>query len=540
MPVDESRSLAQALETLARLLLEKARQRDDVREAVHQVASILAEETRAAEQPAVPEHVLAAGSQADGVAAAPKPAGTPLRIPIEPARPYHAGPLVLKELRLGDSRLPMQVPEATGTVIEPEDLTAAITGPTVVAEAPLRRRGDFATIAFRCRLKTEACLWAIEHWDALLNRTLAPDDLAAREDLIRRAKSVDGCWLWMLDATWLPADHALLVLCGENYATLGLAADIADRCLLENPSEDLMRLLAEAQSSVRAALLNIDIDNDSDQLDMFWWLREIGQMHRIYIDRHMKRDDPADPLAWADLRARIQEWSDQHETRRQNERVRATLLKKVEYHVKQLRDGVAEDVVANGRTILDCLCEWMRNGFYPTDASLARLLLPVYDLVVEAADDRDEAAPVLRAIDALIARQEAQAGVIEIEPRRRSDEITRAAELLRGRTVVLIGGDVRPQSKRRLERDLELAELRWLSTAPHERHDSLIPDIVRDDVDAVMLAIRLTSHSHGDLADVCARVGKPFVRLPGGYGSAQVAHQVLEQISHRLAPAAAS
>jgi len=529
MKSDDTRLLTDALQTLARVVADAASQRDEVRAAVHQIASWLAEETRSIpalrESPAAPPAV-------------PPILGTPLRIPIEAPRPYQAGPLVQKELRLGDSRLPMHVPAAVGGLIEPADLTAAITGPTVVAEAAPRRRGEFATIAFRCRLKAEACLWAIEHWDTLIARLLAPIDLQAREDLIRRAKSVDGCWLWMLDATWLPADRAMLVLCGENYATLALAAEIADRCLLENPSEELLRLLAEAQSSLRAALMNIEIDNDSDQLDMFWWLRDLGQMHRIYIDRHMRRDDPADPIAWADLRSRIQAWADQHDSRRQSERVRAALIKKLEYHVKRLREGSPEDSSAHQRTILDCLGDWTRQGFYPSDPLLCRILLPVYDLILEDADDRDDVSPVLRAVDALAARQESQAGALELEPRRRSDEVLRAADILRGRTVVLIGGDVRPLSKRRLERDLELRELRWLSTSPHERHDALLPDIVRADVDAVLLVIRLTSHSHGDLADVCARVGKPFVRLPGGYGSAQVAHQVLEQISNRLAPAA--
>lgn len=519
-----------ALAALAGLIAEAAKRNDTIREAVHRVALWLANETR--EATAAPPDIAIEPTTIL------VPSIAPLRSAVEPPR---AAPLVQKELRLGDLRVPMQVPEAPpGRLIEPEHLTGAVTGPTVVSEAPLRRRGDFAAIAFRCRLKAEAGHWARAHWDALAERTLSPDDLHAREELIRRAKSVDGCWLWMLDSTWLHGDPDLLTLCAENYATVSAAAEMADRILPGERSEELLRLLAEAQSSLRAALLFVEIEHDADQLDLFWWLRELGQTQRIYIDRHMRRDDPADPYNWPDLRARLQAWTQRHDSRAQNERTRATLLKKVEFHVKRLRAASAPDELAeHRRAILEALGQWCRQGFYATDAELSRTVLPVYETVVEGAEEHDDAAAVLRAVDTLAAQQEAQAETKEIEtaPARRSAEVARAAELLRGRTVVLIGGDVRPLSKRRLERDLEIGELRWLSTSPHERHDSLIPDIVRDDVDLVMLAIRFTSHSHGEFAEVCDRAGKPFVRLPGGYGSAQVAHQVLEQISERLAPA---
>ncbi len=50
----------------------------------------------------------------------------------------------------------------------------------------------------------------------------------------------------------------------------------------------------------------------------------------------------------------------------------------------------------------------------------------------------------------------------------------------------------------------------------------------------VLLAIRWSSHSFGDVKAFCDRHGKPLVRLPGGYGAHQVASQILAQCGGRL------
>ena len=47
----------------------------------------------------------------------------------------------------------------------------------------------------------------------------------------------------------------------------------------------------------------------------------------------------------------------------------------------------------------------------------------------------------------------------------------------------------------------------------------------------VVLAIRWSSHSFGDVKGYCDQYGKPLVRLPAGYNPNQVAVQVLSQAS---------
>jgi len=58
--------------------------------------------------------------------------------------------------------------------------------------------------------------------------------------------------------------------------------------------------------------------------------------------------------------------------------------------------------------------------------------------------------------------------------------------------------------------------------------------IARPEVALVVLAIRWSSHSFGDVKLFCDKYGKPLVRLPAGYNSNQVAAQVLAQCSTRL------
>jgi hypothetical protein len=50
----------------------------------------------------------------------------------------------------------------------------------------------------------------------------------------------------------------------------------------------------------------------------------------------------------------------------------------------------------------------------------------------------------------------------------------------------------------------------------------------------VLLAVRWSSHSFGEVRQSCDRHGKPLVRLPGGYNPNQVAAQILSQCGERL------
>jgi hypothetical protein len=79
-----------------------------------------------------------------------------------------------------------------------------------------------------------------------------------------------------------------------------------------------------------------------------------------------------------------------------------------------------------------------------------------------------------------------------------------------------------------------LRELSWIETKEHQSITAFEPTIGRPDVALVLLAIRWSSHTFGEVKQYCDRHGKPLVRLPGGYNPNQVAVQILSQCSEKL------
>lgn len=60
-----------------------------------------------------------------------------------------------------------------------------------------------------------------------------------------------------------------------------------------------LMLVAETQSAVRAIVATVSSYADADQRDVFLWLRAFAAREKIFIARHMKLEDIADPRLWA-------------------------------------------------------------------------------------------------------------------------------------------------------------------------------------------------------------------------------------------------
>jgi hypothetical protein len=111
----------------------------------------------------------------------------------------------------------------------------------------------------------------------------------------------------------------------------------------------------------------------------------------------------------------------------------------------------------------------------------------------------------------------------------------RAAALVRGRALLVLGGDRRHEHQRKLQELLELSEALWPATkedAPDVH--SFEPLIARADVAAVVLLIRWSRHAFGQAAELCDKHSKPLVRVEAGYNVAQIARALVEQASFRL------
>ena len=170
---------------------------------------------------------------------------------------------------------------------------------------------DLGLIVNRARWKSEACRFAIRR------RAEAPsakdaEGLAAEESALRaRREEMEDCYAWMLDSPRpLPEDKRVeeVALC---YDVVARAAELcleldAEGALSPVPSPDLLFLLAESQSSLLTALAHCELRGDSDQRDLFLWLKEQTTRHRVYVDRHMRLDDPADSTKAAALLDRLE------------------------------------------------------------------------------------------------------------------------------------------------------------------------------------------------------------------------------------------
>lgn len=357
---DEFIRLARAGRTVAEALVRLGRERDDVRSAIHEFANWLAAQTR---------H----------------------RAPSRRPHDSNHG-----TMRLGHRH------DQQHDDHDDDDRTSR--------PRPEFERVDFSVIALRARLKAEACRWAIERRrlvtsGAELGETVKPRDA----ELAARAEQLQHCLLWMIDSYRALPDDGAMEQIACNYETLGLAAELGSRFIDDDadlePDETLLHLLAESQSSLRSILDAIDVRHDRDQLDLFGHLKELTYRHRIYVQRHMKLDDPADPAGWMDLQSRLRAYQADGDHRRVQRIERQAMLRRIAEEVGQLAGPHAGDQT-RWTTLVDLLSEWKTRGYPVVHRPLIELLADVIDDMPETVEVTDEAEVILDATDRYLEQQE--------------------------------------------------------------------------------------------------------------------------------------
>jgi hypothetical protein len=396
---------------------------------------------------------------------------------------------------------------------------------------------DLPLIADRCRLKAEGARWAATRQRRLREGADYDTEIEPKDrEIIEHAKSLPDCFLWMNHPSGpSPTDLSLLddvAGCFDAVAAaIALVREVLDD--LEgnrNAFEQSLDLLAEAQSSLRAAIDMIDGPRDNDQQKVYGWLRATAAQRQIFIQRYMRIDDVAAPTGWSDLDARILALDGQLQESRQKEKRQQARIQRVRYHVKRImtEGGTQHD----WEVAIQSIEEMIQAGMPPSNREIRDLLLPV----IERLPEMDPMPPgfqlAVRELDRFLANR-APAAEVEAacEP---TAEVKEAARRLAGKTVVLIGGDRRPHAQAALKTAFGIKDLIWIATREHEPLEGFEPYIARDEVAIVLLAIRWSSHSFGDVKDFCDRYGKLLVRLPAGYNPNQVAVQILQQIGNRL------
>jgi len=386
-------------------------------------------------------------------------------------------------------------------------------------------------IEARCRLKAEGARWAAARSRGIRDGINYYAEIEPKDrEIIDKAKGLENCFLWMNHSSApVPTD----LQCWEDVAgcfdAVALVVAILRQVLDKGDEyrgflEKAIDLTAEAQSALRIAVDMVEAKPDNDQIALFNWLRQMATEQQIYIQRFMRLDDPADPTQWNDLQERIGRLDAEIDEIRNRGKLRTKVLKQAQYHARIIRDhkGTEHD----WKKVVEAIDSLVSQGTPPSNTDLRDMLVPIADDLPDALELPEGFQRVLQEVDRHLAAQTPAAPQF---PRDISEEVRKAACLYRGKTLVLIGGDRRSNAHDALKSALGLKELIWISTREHESTDYFVPYIARADVDAVLLAIRWSSHSYGDVKGICDKYGKEFFRLPAGYNPNQVAHQLLQQ-----------
>ncbi len=511
------KEIASALASLAERLVVLATQDAELRTALRRLADAYLQAT---EQPGSAAH--------EQVASAPAA--------LELAEQVHATLQTLETVVANEANAPAaespreKLSELTlgrATISEPPRLSY----PTTFAPA------DFATIESRCRLKAEAARWAAARRRLMADGASYDTQIDPKDrDIISRAKALPNCFLWMNHPSGpSPSNLALYEDVAAGFEALAegvsLISQIRNEHILDQTEfEAALDVLAEAQSALRVAIATIDGPMDSDQTEVFRWLKTTAAESQIFIQRYMRLDDPADPARCPEILARLEELQARVQEARRRGNLRKKLLGKVRHKASLIQSDPA-GAQDHWRILVQTVDELISGGLPHSNRELRELLLPVLDQLPELGNLPQSFTLVLREMDRYMATclPPESPSLSRISP-----EVWETQALLRGRSLVLIGGEKRPGPYQAIQEAFGLKDLIWLETRAHESFESFAPYVARPDVAAVLLAVRWSSHSYGEVKNFCELYGKPLVRLPGGYNPNQVAAQIMAQCSERL------
>jgi len=508
---------------LTTLIMEDAELRGHLRRLIEAILS---------SSPVVPATGQIHDGREDSGAAAEPEAGTsdslakePAAMPAAPALPTELPPVSSRTVPLGPELSPP---------------TAVAEPPQALPRWPDVSDGELSLIESRCRLKAEGARWAAMRRQRLAAGADFRLEIEPRyREIIDRARKLPDCSLWMCNpgSDPSPADLTLYEELAGCFDAVACGVALVRSPLGESNGqfasfEQALDLLAEAQSALRAGIFSIGAPTDSDQNRVFQWLRSTASRHQLFIRRFMRADDPADPKNWHDIVDRIQQMDSAIREEQQRQKRHQQALGRVRFHLGQFARDQTESA-HHWSVIVQSVQSLIDDGVPPSNTAIRELLLPVSDEVPEM-DLPGGFGLVMPEIDRYLATR---AGEPPDESAvKLTAQVRAAAQILEGKTVILIGGVPRPHAREALIRSFGLKDLDWMQAKEHESIDNFKPHVARDEVALVLLAVRWASHSFNEVKQFCEKYGKPLVRLPGGYNPNQVAAQILLQVSQQLKP----
>jgi hypothetical protein len=373
-------------------------------------------------------------------------------------------------------------------------------------------------IAGRCRAKGEACKLVAKKSAGTLDETQFAVGMAEAR---AAADKWPKCSLWMLDMVSLSRAAPVWDDLAGGYLTAADAADLlqvaTDPTAKAEPDQMLaaLNLAAEAQSLLFSAV--IDTGNsrpDADQIQLYVTVRELAAARGTYIHRYLRRDDRVDPRSWPDLRKRIGAQLEPFVAFQRKAGNTKKVLANLKFKLKKAAsDG--PDRYDEWPRVMELLDEAVGGGIAPGHPELRDALLPVVESLPEDVMVPVNVAAIIRELDRHLASAPSN-GKPPAPP-------TIAPEPLRGRSLVLVGGQLRPGDRDEIVRALDLAGLTWIE--PDRDLLDIERAIADPDTAAVLYSVRWAGHAFPDIRRLCAAYAKRLVRLPGGYAPHAVANQ---------------
>ena len=436
-----------------------------------------------------------------------------------------------------------------------------------------------SVVVTRARWKAAACRLALDRRATLAmsdgEKELSEAQMLTRERSLRtRLAGLPDTSTWMLDQPFgvratepkafevaddVAAKLERVALC---YETLAFAAETAtdldeSGVFRGGPPPQFLYLLAEAQSSLLASLADAPTRSDSDQRDVFLWLKDQTTRYRIYVDRHMRLDDPADPNGSSDLEERIRRASRELSEERQVRRQRGQLLNKIRYHVRKLlHDGALR--LSEVESLAAALERGFEAGLERGDRTLVELFAPLRELTAGAIGEAAERLTALTETIASPGADAASAGhssssanaksadatsddendATTKDPERSARILGEVRALLQGRRVVLLARDITDDEGIALEKELGATSVKVVmvdvESEEAERWKVLDACLADEAVDLFLLGVRLDTDEYQRFKERCLERKTPFVRLPGSFAATAVAHQITRQVGWRL------
>ena len=318
---------------------------------------------------------------------------------------------------------------------------------------------------------------------------------------------------------------------------------------------DFLQVMAEIQSAVRVEALQAEIAPIEAQVVAFNWLRQECALEArgIMLHRYMKLDDWADPSDHDRLCRELLSISRRLQVTRSRGKALRELRKSCGCILKDYQQFGEECSFELWSKVDDAIRELVQGGMKVNDAELRDLLLPLIDLLPESVfvgegegsdaelevsrEFRQVAESVLDFVEAEGAESELELELVKEEAAEYEELnpcVERVRELLRGRTLVVVGGVCKPHARKRLIQGLQLEDVRWLTARKQDKVSTFRSRLTG--AAAVILLTKVIGHKHNEVRDMCREMDIPCAqtRVASGYSVNQIASVILEQVSDQL------